>query len=59
MTRNDAISEFREHHLQGVVKQFGMNDVPALRQAWNDYTDGLHRDGRITDYQVNHWNNPF
>lgn len=28
------------------------NDKPALREAFNTWTDGLHRDGLLTDYQV-------
>ena len=28
------------------------NDKPALREAFNIWIDGLHRDGTITDYQV-------
>lgn len=35
------------------------NDMPAKREAWTVYTDNLHRDGRITDRQADHWTNPF
>ena len=28
------------------------NDKPALREAFHAWTDGLHRDGALTDYQV-------
>ena len=28
------------------------NDKPMLRQAFNDWTDSLERDGRITEYQA-------
>lgn len=28
-------------------------DKPALREAFNVWLDSLHRDGTVTDYQVN------
>jgi len=28
------------------------NDKPALREAFNNWLDSLHRDGTVTDYQV-------
>ena len=37
----------------------GFTDKPQLAEAWCIYIDGLHRDGRITDYQVNNWTNPY
>ena len=35
------------------------NDKPAIGMSWNVFTDMLHRDGYITDWQVNNWTNPF
>jgi len=29
-----------------------------LRCAWGDYLEAAHRDGRITDRQVNRWTGP-
>ena len=37
----------------------GVKDKPALGQAWSLYIDLLHRDGYITDRQVQNWSNPF
>ncbi len=34
------------------------NDKPALRMAWNDYTDSLCRDGQITSKQYQNWTQP-
>lgn len=28
------------------------DDKPALREAFNNWTDSLHRDGELTDYQI-------
>lgn len=34
-------------------------DKPALREAWNNYTDALCKDGDITQFQYDTWTNPF
>ena len=34
------------------------NDKPAQRQAWNNFTDMLNRDGMITDSQYDRWEAP-
>lgn len=59
MTKKDALQEFREHVLPGVVKQYGRDDKIAIQQAWCDYTDSLAKDGRITRKQDHTWTNPF
>lgn len=38
---------------------FDKSDKVALREAWNNYTDGLCKDGIITENQYNKWSNPF
>ena len=35
------------------------HDKVFMREEWNTYTDSLHRENLITDYQVNNWSNPF
>ena len=34
-------------------------DSIAKRCAFNDYVDGLNKDGLVTDYQAYNWSNPF
>jgi len=41
--------------LKAAVKK----DTIAVAEEWSNYTDMLHRDGEITDWQVNNWANPF
>ncbi len=54
MTKNQAVSEFKENHLPYINKK----DKPAKREAWNNYTDMLCKDGQITDNQYNRWTQP-
>ena len=39
--------------------QFPKGDVIAKREFFNDYTDGLCKDGDITLKQYETWSNPF
>jgi hypothetical protein len=55
MTKKEALKEFREFALACIPK----TDKPMWREAWNDYTDSLCKEGRITDQQYNNWTNAF
>ena len=35
------------------------NDIIAKREAWNNWTDSLCKEGLLTDSQYNDWDNPF
>lgn len=59
MTKEEAVREFKETVLPYVIEQYGPNDRPAIREAWNDWTDMLARDGRITMKQYETWVGPF
>mgnify|MGYP001477649259 CR=1 FL=1 len=59
MTKKEAIKEFKKYILPGVVKKYGNNDLPAKREAWNNYTDHLHEEGRISQKQYENWTNIF
>jgi hypothetical protein len=54
MLKRTAIKLFKE--AENIT---GVQDKPALGQAWSMYIDSLHRDGYITDRQVQNWSNPF
>ena len=58
MTKTQAEQEFAAEVLPGVLRAFGGRDRTAVRTAWNDFTDGLHKAGRITDHQVETWTHP-
>jgi len=60
MTKKQAVEQFRwdwsdflksNPHFRG--------DSIAKRCAFNDYVDGLNKDGLVTDYQAYNWSNPF
>jgi len=38
---------------------FDLGDGPEASQAWCIFIDSLHREGKITNQQVQCWNNPF
>jgi len=55
MTKKEALAEFREDVLPSVPK----GDKVWLCEAWNNFTDFLCKDGRITQKQYDTWVNPF
>lgn len=59
MTKEDVVRDFNAHVRPRIIERFGKNDKAALRTAWNDYTDMLCKDGKITEYQYENWTNPF
>ena len=56
MTKAEALKHFRE-----LYKTMGYRkgDDTAKRTEWNDYTDGLCKDGLITLHQYEKWGQPF
>ena len=59
MTKAEAVAEFNSEIRPLVVAKYGPNDKPALREAWNDWTDGLCKARRITTKQYETWVHPF
>ena len=61
MTRDEAIVEFDNCVLPGVIEAFeqdGKFDEIARSETWNDWTDGLREDKRISDWQYENWTHP-
>ncbi len=58
MTKAQALRRFRFEVAPAVVARHGSNDKPACRQAWNNWTDSLHKDGEITTRQYEDWTGP-
>lgn len=58
MTKKEALKQF----LEPGISFLGINgriDHCARQQAWNDYTDMLCKEGKITLKQYESWTNPF
>lgn len=58
MTKKEALNEFRELYLTG-EHAIPRGDLPRRREAWNNFTDYLRTDRRISHSQYNTWDNPF
>lgn len=62
MTKKEVLKAFKEYVLPQVQRQYetdGKLDKPARAEAWNEYTDALCKEGKITLRQYESWSNPF
>ena len=59
MTKKEALQIFKESELPYIVEAYGPQDKPAIREAWNNFTDMLCKDGEITLKQYETWVHPF
>jgi len=58
MTKAQVVAEFKESVLPLIRKQYEQDrqrDLPARREAWNNYTDMLCKDGSISDHAYATW----
>ena len=56
MTKKQVIESFKELILPFVIDLYekdGITDKPARREAFNNYTDSLCKDGQITERLYN------
>ena len=57
MTKKQALKEFKF-----IFKDFLKNnrfDYVAKRETWKNWTEGLCKDGLITSWQYENWDQPF
>lgn len=59
ITKAAATQIFRTGILPQVYMTYGKKDKPAVREAWNNYVDHLHKSGYITARQYQTWLNPI
>ena len=55
---SQACAQFAEYLIPVIAARYeqdGIPDWPARREAWNDWTDQLCKDGEISDWQYNNW----
>jgi len=59
LNKKEAYKMFMEYDYPAIVEQYGRDDRIAIREGWNNFTDFLCKDGRITEHQDYTWSNPF
>ena len=60
ITKQEVVEQFRELWADVVANDPSWRgDSIAKREAFNDYVDGLNKDGLVTDNQAYNWSNPF
>lgn len=58
MRKADAVNYWRNQIKPRVLMLRSANDMAALRESWNNYVDGLCKDGCITEYRADTWCQP-
>lgn len=58
MTKNEAYQEFKSDILPHVMEEY-KTDIIARIEAWNNFTDYLCKEQRITMKQYETWTLPF
>ena len=65
MLWEDAVRIFERDFLPGIRQTEKRNnagrcwvDSCMRREAWNNWTDSLRKDGRISDWQYENWSQP-
>lgn len=59
ITKQEAISNFREAWKEETKGSRFYYDTIAKREAFNNYTDRLCKEGKITLKEYETWGNPF
>ena len=59
ITKQEAISNFREAWKEETKGSRFYYDTIAKREAFNNYTDRLCKEGKITLKEYENWGNPF
>lgn len=61
MNKKEAEKLFKENVMPSIREAFerdGKRDLPARREAWNNFTDSLCKDGEISLKQYESWLHP-
>ena len=58
-TKALALHQFRYNWKAETKGTQWADDIVAKREAWNNFTDALCKEGYITTKQYNNWSNPF
>jgi len=61
MTKQEAVAQFKEYYMPAIreaYEQDGVPDYVARSEEWNNFTDYLCKDRRITNHQYSTWIHP-
>jgi hypothetical protein len=62
MTKKEVETEFRTYYMPAILRAEAQSgggvDGPMRREEWNNYTDYLCKDGRISDAAYSNWTHP-
>ena len=60
LSKKETVSMFLETWRESISFNRKLRgDAIAKRTAFNDFVDGLNKDGLVSDHQVYTWSNPF
>jgi len=59
ITKAQALSQFKYNWKVETLRTKWNKDLVAKREAWNNFTDALCKEGYITASQYDRWSNPF
>jgi len=59
LSHDQALEDFKAEILPLVYAKYDRDDAIAVREAFNNWTDSLCKDGQIDDTQYSQWDNPF
>ena len=48
LTKRQVLDLYRDEIRPLIVEEYGEDDIPALREGFNNWTDGLCKDGEIS-----------
>ena len=61
ITRDQAIYQWETYILPGIIMEFepdGVPDIPARSESFSNWTDGLCKNGEISEWQYMNWTHP-
>ena len=59
MTKIEAVKLYKQSNAEFIKECKSRKDRVMLWEDWNNWTDGLCKDGVITERQYRNWSNPF
>jgi len=54
MSVDDVMRDFNENVRPEIIRQYSEDDIPALREGFHNYVDGLQKADMIPEY-LNNW----